>query len=450
MKILAITNFFPPHHAGGYGLLCYRLVSGLQRRGHEVTVLTTDPREFKQVDAGARHSDEFTGTVIRRLQLIPATQSRAVIEKTLHNHQAVRQALQGNFDLIYCFSMDEIGFDVYHTALASGIPAITVVGDTWLAQAWRNLPQYDPWTGLLYPRKRSLPRTAAATALRLVGTGLGVTTGIRPQHYCTSHSISRFLHDDLEQSGAPVGSQCTVVPIPLPREFFDEAGNPVGHSGGRAPELRALFVGRMELLKGPDTAIQAVAEAANAGADVSLTLTGLRARSGEVGRQLDELAQRLGIGSRVRWVEAPDTASLIDVYRNHDVFLFPSRIIEGFGMVNAEAMACGLPVLGTGIGGSAEVIRDGETGFRFAPGDHQALGRHLTRLAGDRGLLDQLSEGALQAVLPFEYGRVIDRVDQLISEVAAAPGCSAPAFPEGEGATPPAAYTSPAGRAKVS
>lgn len=449
MKILVITNFFPPYHAGGYGLLCYRLVSGLQQRGHAVTVLTTDPQEFAQVDAGARHTDAFTGEVIRRLRLIPATDSRGVIRKTLHNHRVVQQVLRSQFDVIYCFSMDEIGFDVYHTALRSGVRAITVVGDTWLAQAWRNLSIYDPWTGLLYPRKRSLLRRVASGLLRGLGAAAGAFTGPHPTIYCTSQSISGFLHDDLQQSGAPVTDRCTVVPIPLPREYFDADGHPIGHSGRRARELRALFVGRMELLKGPDTAIQALAEAVRAGADVTLTLTGLRARAGEVGRQLEALAQELKVADRVHWAEAPDTASLIEVYRNHDVFLFPSRIIEGFGMVNAEAMACGLPVLGTGIGGSGEVIHDGETGFRYAPGDHQELGRRLVQLAADRALLERLSAGALQAVQPFEFERVIDRVEGLFAEVTGA----APARPSvsslGEVALPPSAYAGSAGRANV-
>jgi glycosyltransferase involved in cell wall biosynthesis len=131
------------------------------------------------------------------------------------------------------------------------------------------------------------------------------------------------------------------------------------------------------------------------------------------------------------------------------VFLFPSRIIEGFGMVNAEAMACGLPILGTGIGGSAEVMLDGETGFRFAPGDHQELGRRLVQLAEDRSLLEQLSAGALRAVLPFEYGRVLDRVEALLASVAHAP-LAGPATQAAEDApNRPSAYAGSAGRAKA-
>jgi len=417
MKILAISNFFPPYHAGGYGLLCYRLVSGLQQRGHEVTVLTTDPRDFAQTDAGAQHSNAFTGDVVRRLRLIPGTAPAEIVRRTLHNHRVVRQVLRSRFDLVYGFSMDEIGFDVYQTALTRGIPGITVVGDTWLAQAWRNLPVYDPWTGLLHPRKHGIARASAAATLRAVGSAAGAFTASQPATYCTSQSISRFLHDDLVDSGAPVSDRCTVVPIPLPEEYFDVTGRPVGHSGVRAKELRALFVGRMELLKGPDTAIQALAEAVRGGANVTLTLTGLRARAGEVGQQLEALVRELGVACRIRWEEAPDTASLIRVYQNHDVFLFPSRIIEGFGMVNAEAMACGLPVLGTAIGGSAELMLDGETGFRYAPGDHLELGRRLVQLAGDRALLERLSSGALQAVQRFEYGTVLNQVEELIEVV---------------------------------
>jgi glycosyltransferase involved in cell wall biosynthesis len=89
-----------------------------------------------------------------------------------------------------------------------------------------------------------------------------------------------------------------------------------------------------------------------------------------------------GLGERVRFVDMVPRFELAGVYGEHDVLVFPSTWQEPFGLTQVEAMACGLPVIGTGTGGSAEILTE-ETALRYPPGDASALAECLALLAAD-------------------------------------------------------------------
>jgi len=91
---------------------------------------------------------------------------------------------------------------------------------------------------------------------------------------------------------------------------------------------------------------------------------------------------------------------------------------EGFGNVIIEAMACGAPVVSSDCDyGPREIIRDGENGLLFPPGDRQALAERLSRLLGDAALRVRLADAGRQSALRYDaeavarqYEAIIDRV----------------------------------------
>jgi glycosyltransferase involved in cell wall biosynthesis len=87
--------------------------------------------------------------------------------------------------------------------------------------------------------------------------------------------------------------------------------------------------------------------------------------------------------------------AVADVMRRADALLFPS-LSEGFGLVAAEAMACGLPVIATQGSSLDEVVVNGETGFLCAPGDIRAFAEAARRLAGNRRWLASMADHARQ------------------------------------------------------
>ena len=117
--------------------------------------------------------------------------------------------------------------------------------------------------------------------------------------------------------------------------------------------------------------------------------------------RLAELAQRLQIADRVRFLPWMPSAQTVDFYRSLDVLVLPSRSRsnwkEQFGRVLVDAMACGVPVIGSTCGEIPNVI--GETGLIFPENDGAALQEHLCALQNDFALRRDLAQRGRQRVL---------------------------------------------------
>jgi glycogen synthase len=412
LRILAVSNYYPPHHGGGYGLQMSWFCEGLAERGHRLHVVTSSP------EGNIRGLKKNRVTVDRPLSALRhAVSARHLFTRTLANRKAVRRAIRSvGPDLIFCGGMDDVGFNTYAALLKSGIPTLTWLGDTWLGQAWRDLRRYDAWADFAAGGRRRGLGGIAKRALGAYGRLRGLYDGPRPNQFEPVAALSEFVLNDLRASGAPVPPEVPIIPICLHAAFSKSNEEVIGHSGSRERRLRALFVSRMERPKGPDVAIRALAAAVALGADVRLTFAGLRIE--QLQAELELEAKALSVTDRIVWAGTPPLAELVELYRTHDVFLFPSRIVEGLGVVNCEALACGLPIIGTAHSGSAEVIVPGETGFRVKKNDADAIGRHLAELHADRNLLERLSASATQFAGKFLPTPIMDRLEQELMRVA--------------------------------
>lgn len=414
MRLLVISNYFPPVHEGGYATYCERVVSGLVDRGVAVAILTTSRTPLGR-RAGRRANPP--GIILhRKLDWTDTPGWSAPLWNTVRNRRAAKRLIRETRpDLIAVFGLDGVGCDLLLCSLESGLPVVVAVGDTWLSQAFADLARFDRLTGLLTARKESpavaAARSAARGLLRVLSVPMPGCLPVCPR----VHAISTYLIEELRAAGAPAPADSRVIRPPLPDEYF--AASPERGSPG-AP-LRALFLSRVELLKGPDTAIQALGLARGRGVDVRLTVGGFRLH--ETRARLEDLAKELGVAEHVSWLDSLDPTDVLRTYLAHDVLLFPSRITEGLGQVIVEAAACGLPTLGTGLGGSGEVIREGVTGFRFPPGDAESLAGLLGRLAGDPALIERLGAGARRMAQEFRSGPVMDEVEAFYREIARRP-----------------------------
>jgi glycosyltransferase involved in cell wall biosynthesis len=85
--------------------------------------------------------------------------------------------------------------------------------------------------------------------------------------------------------------------------------------------------------------------------------------------------------------------ALSQAYASADLFVFPSAL-ESFGLVVVEAMAAGLPVVASRVGGVMDVVTEGETGYTFAPGDVAGLVEGVRQIAEDRPRLEKMRRAA--------------------------------------------------------
>jgi glycosyltransferase involved in cell wall biosynthesis len=135
------------------------------------------------------------------------------------------------------------------------------------------------------------------------------------------------------------------------------------------------IVGRLAEQKGHTLLLDAFATVVAQSPEVVLLVVG----EGPLRPTLAEQADHLGIGRSVYWMGRQSQEEVFRLYATMDIFVMPS-LYEGFGLTAAEAMAAGLPVIGTRVDGLSEIIADGETGILIPPGDINTLARSMLTL----------------------------------------------------------------------
>jgi len=130
----------------------------------------------------------------------------------------------------------------------------------------------------------------------------------------------------------------------------------------------------------------------------------------------EALVERLGIRGHVHF--AGKVANVAPVLAAGDLFLLPS-VEESFGLAAVEAMACGLPVLASRVGGLPEVVVDGETGFLFDPDDEQGMAEAGVKLLSDAERREEMGLAARDRVMAhFTADKLIPRYEQLYQSLA--------------------------------
>jgi glycosyltransferase involved in cell wall biosynthesis len=202
-------------------------------------------------------------------------------------------------------------------------------------------------------------------------------------------AVSRALGDELvERFDWPAGKVKVVYNAVRIERFGGDP--PPGLRGEIAADPErplVLTCARLDEQKGLDVLLRAAAEVTEA----SFAIAG----TGPLGPSLEGLAKELGLGERVRFLGyRSDVADLLGCA---DVFALPS-LYEGSPLAVLEAMAARRALVSSAIGGTSEVVVDGESGLLVPPSDAPALAAALRRLLGDPGLRERLGAAARERV----------------------------------------------------
>jgi len=165
----------------------------------------------------------------------------------------------------------------------------------------------------------------------------------------------------------------------------------VRQAQGVGEEFVAVTVAHLIKEKGIDVAVKALTQLPEG---IVLWVVGEGPERGD----LEATAEKLGLGSRVRFLGPQRNVE--PLIQAADCALCPSVWAEAAGLVNLEALACGLPVVASRIGGIPEFVEDGRTGFLFTPGDHRELAERIHQLCDDPELrLRMGKEARCEAIL---------------------------------------------------
>jgi glycosyltransferase involved in cell wall biosynthesis len=128
--------------------------------------------------------------------------------------------------------------------------------------------------------------------------------------------------------------------------------------------------------------------------------------TGPDARRLRQLASSLGLSQEVTFLGSLERSAVAQRYRDADLFTLPSSA-EAFGNVFAEALASGLPIVGSNIGGIPELVEHGKNGLLVDPGSPDALAQAILYLADDAELRESMGRrNRLKAERQLEWIQV--------------------------------------------
>ena len=188
------------------------------------------------------------------------------------------------------------------------------------------------------------------------------------------------------------------------------------------PRPRVGYVGRLAEQKRPDLLVEAFGDLT---ATASLVVVG----DGPLRARVEAAVRRSAARDRITLHGFVPHDQVPAVLRSLDLLVLPS-VYEEMGSVLAEAMACGLPVVASDVGGIPDVVRDGETGILVPPGDVAALTKAVDEVLGDAAVARRLGDEARRQSARYSWPGLAERVaDLYAAALAAAPAASPPASP---------------------
>ncbi|HEY8740663.1 MAG TPA: glycosyltransferase [Candidatus Dormibacteraeota bacterium] len=239
--------------------------------------------------------------------------------------------------------------------------------------------------------------------------------------------------DDLAYLYGADRSCIDVVPLGVDLERFHptRAAPLRARLGLGADERVILFTGRLERLKGVETAIRALAllpastsprRLLVAGADSGNGVSEAGDFAGE-GARLRALAADLDVADRVTFLGAVDHPELPAYYSLADVCVVPSYS-ESFGLVALEAQACGTPVVASRVGGLTQVVADGTTGFTVREHEPAAYAHALDLLLSDEELRRRMGDAGVELAGHFSWDATATRLADVYTTTARSYGAA--------------------------
>lgn len=181
------------------------------------------------------------------------------------------------------------------------------------------------------------------------------------------------------------------------------------------PKPNLVWLRALHRIYNPVLAVEVVAALRRSFPNIRLALYGLDKRDGVLG-DLDERIRGFGLADTVRWNGGVPKTAVPNVLSESDVFLNTTDV-DNTPVSVIEAMACGLCVVSTDVGGVPDLVRDGEDGLLVGPRDPVGMAAAVTQILEDSGLSARLSGNARRRVAGYDWGSVLPEWEKLVTDV---------------------------------
>jgi len=361
MRVLYWTELFWPH-IGGVEILSLQLIRSLQRRGHDVLVVTS--HSGRKLPDESRHE----GIRICRFPFQKALANRdlGVLKSVVENVAALKRAFRPQ--VIHLNSSQPSLFFHERTAAMEPAPVLFSVHE---------------------------PPADSLTLNSIVGRTLRSAAWVA--------AVSRAIWDRAQRLAPEIASRSSVVYNGLDMPML----KPTPISFDRP---RLLCIGRMVREKGFDVALEAFREVLGQFPESYLVVAG----DGPERVALERHAEALGIGHAVRFLGWVEPERVPDILNESCVVLMPSRWCEPFGLIAVQSGQMARPIVATRTGGIPEIVVEGETGLLVEPDDPRGMAERVTFLLRHPDMGRQLGRRARKrAQTLFTLERCADEYDAL-------------------------------------
>ncbi len=366
IRVLHLSWEYPPHMVGGLGRHVYHLTKELVKDGIDTTVMSI-------ALPGSPPSEEVEGVHVRRVDPFKFRSTGFITWVLNFNEEMIEEALRLH---------DEWEFDIIHV------------------HDWLTGP-----AGIALKHLLHKPLIATIHA-----TEVGRRGGIHNEEQSIIHSwewrttyeawkvivCSNYMVDEVSRVHGVPKDKLIMIPNGIDVSYIDSVKVPPGFRDLYAmpSERLIVFVGRLVHEKGPDLVLAAFRELLKWDWNLKLLIVG----DGPMKEHLMGLAHDWGIWDKVYFTGRVNDETLYSILKVSDLAILPSRY-EPFGITILEAMAAGIAVITTRVGGPNEIVRDWYNGVKVMPDNvDEIIGAAKVLLSNDE-LRSSIAKNARDSVL---------------------------------------------------
>lgn len=413
MRILFISNFYPPYELGGMEIRCRETVDLFKKRGHICQVLTSQ--------YGLKNNSLSETDITRSLYLQTDIYHYHPLDfflkwpwQELANKKYLSNKIDAfQPDIIFIWGMWNLS------------PTIAYWSEQWRPnKVAYNFGGYWPlerdphtsyWNNILqrsHGYTKSVLHSFAKLALAILRA-----RGYPPKlDFKNTSCCSRHVADTLTESGI-----VTYDPIVIPNGIDPSSFITISHKNNQQKGvLRLIYFGSLIENKGVHIAIEALGLLQQRKQIDNLHLTIVGSGHPDYQKQLVMLINSFQLQDKITFTGRVSRSEIPNILSRHDVFLFTSIYPEPFGRTILEAMAAGLIVIGSSVGGSKEIFEFYSEDMLFEPGDAESLANKIQLVIDNPTLHNQLAQTGISLVLEqFTLNRMVDEMEMWLQKIVA-------------------------------
>jgi glycogen synthase len=410
MRLLFLSNLYPPYEIGGYEQWCQEVAARLRESGHTLQVLTS-----RHGLNGARLVEpDLFRTLYLQAEVHHYRPVDFFLKRTYQeqwNERELRRVIDAfGPDLIVIWGMWDLSHKLAYRS-EQWLPGHVAY---YISSYWPNdLDLHREYWQL--PARRRLtellkkPFRSAALAL-LEQEGYPPRLRFENAVCCSEH-----VRTTLVQAGKLPPHTGVLLGGIDPEPFL---ANRMAVSETTGGCLRLLFVGSLLPKKGIHTAIEALGLLHQRGLSDRISLTILGSGHPDYESRLHTMIEELGVGDQVHFTGRVPRSEVPKWMPRFDVFLFTSIWAEPMARTVMEAMAAGLLVIGSEVGGQAEMLKHLQNALTFSAEDATGLADRIEQALNDPDLRARLARAGQQTVLErFTLERMTDNIEAWLEQI---------------------------------